>query len=135
MFSKILTKLVVRLFKSNLSMEDANLLTTLVLDKLGALPFSNIIEIGNEGLLINGRPVDGKEEIVLRESARLALDNKAHKLVRDQVAFLAVMNSTHKAETIPHVLWGRIGVWWYQQSEKYLKVLARTDQQPELNRD
>ena len=120
-------KIVKWLFRRPLTIEEANILTTLVLKELGALPYKDIIKNDEGELLINDIPVDIEKARQLRESATVALNNAALILVRDQVAYTADLESTHKAQSFQQVLWGRIGIWWFQREKEYLELLAQKE--------
>ena len=119
------------LTKGNLSVEDATLLTGTILDKLGALPFHEVIGVNDQNeLVVNGRPLDFEQVKRLRESANVALENQALAFIREQVAFTAVTNGVHKAETPVQMLFARAALWYHQQMLTHLKELAQKQELP-----
>jgi hypothetical protein len=122
----IATKLACFLLRrTNLSVENRSLLTACLLDRLGALPFRDIIQRNENEMLVNGVPLDYETARALNESAKAALNNSALKVVWDSVAFLAVNNGIHKAETERQIFWARAALWWGQQERTILEELAQ----------
>lgn len=126
MFKKAVLKLAVYLLKrSTLSQEDRALLTYCVLDKLNAIPLSDIISINEQGvLLVNGHSVEKEVLVNLRNSARILLTSPAYKLIRDQVVYAAFSYGTHTATTIEQMNFSKAAIWWGQKEDEYLRTLA-----------
>jgi hypothetical protein len=126
---RVIIKLVVWLLESNkLSFESRNKLITCILNKLYALPFRDIIKRDEQGvLLVNGKPLDLEGSIVLKDSARGALQSVALKLIREQVAFNAVTLGVHQVQTPDQMIFSRAAIWWGQNEESLLKLLASED--------
>ena len=127
--------LAVKLMRSaRLSLEDRSLLTTTVLNALHALPLQAIISTGSSGeVLINGQPLDIEQVRQLRDSARVALNNKALGVIREQVAWVAVTTGVHKVERdIYQLLFARAALWWSQQVQEHLELLAQKYEEPTL---
>lgn len=121
------------LTRGNLTLEESNLLITSVLDVLGALPFTDVISVDDEGVLsVNGRSLALEEMKKLRDAAESALNNSALTLVRDQVAYIAVTTGVHKADSIAQTFFCRTAIWWGQQENKLLHLLAQRTQEPTL---
>lgn len=133
MFKKIAVKLAVFLLKrSDLSHGDRALLTSCTLDKLAAIPVSDIISVNEQGtLLVNGKMIDIETTRILRESARSMLQSRAFKLVQDQVVYASFVYSMHTAISIEELLFPKAALWWGQQEYKYLKLLAGLDDHDE----
>ena len=131
MWGKFVAKLATSaLRRADLSIESRNLLTTAVLKELGALPLHDMITTNQEGnLLVNGRPLDLESARILRESARAALENQAFKFVREQVLFNSVVLGVHKAETDKQMYFARASIWWGQEEDKILRILAQSEGQ------
>jgi hypothetical protein len=114
--------------RSDISIEDRNLLTTCLLDKLAALPLRDMITTNEEGnLLVSGRQIDIDIAKKLRESARAALNSYALNLVREQVTYESVVTGVHKALNADQILFGKAAIWCQQQEVKWLKTLAGLD--------
>jgi hypothetical protein len=126
MLSKIATKLAMFVLNyTDLSDKDRSVLTARILDKLGALPIRDIIQVNAEGqLLINGRIVDMETARALQDSAQGLLENTAFKLINEQTIFASVNTAVHKAETEKQVLFGRAAIWYGQIQMKFIKLLA-----------
>lgn len=129
MFTKLVIKLTLfALKRADLSLEDRNLLTGLLLERLGALPLRDTITNNEEGkLLVNGRSLDLEGAIRLRASARAVLGSPAYKIVYEQVAYEAVNLGTSKAESAKEMIFARAALWWSQQEISFLKMLAGSD--------
>ena len=127
MFSHIGVKLAQFLLeRGNLSFEDSSVLIGTVLDKTGALPYKDIIEYGADGsLIIGGEPLNMEQAKYLRDSAIAAINNQAINLIMERVSYLAVLQGIHKAETIPQLYYGKVGIWWGQNIKKILQDLAQ----------
>ena len=123
--TKLAIKFIKILLRRNLSIDEANELTALVLDKTGALPFKEIITHEGNELYINGVPVDFEKARLIRESALAALENPALRIVREQAAFAAVSYGVHKAETPAQMFFARAALWWAQQEQRFLEILAQ----------
>jgi hypothetical protein len=76
-------------------------------------------------MLINGKYVEVDKILQLRDSARVVLENKAFKLIREQVVFTAVALGVHTVETERQMLFARAAIWFGQQEEKFLQALAQ----------
>lgn len=115
---------------SKLTLEERTLSTTIILDKLEALPLRAIIENSDEGILINGRQVDIDKLRVLRESAIQALDNQAFNLIGEQVVWIATDRVIRKALTPEELYFYRAAIWFSEQMRQQMQSLA--SQRPEL---
>lgn len=125
MFENAIVKLVCFLLKRNLTLENRNKLSASVLDSLGALPLHNMFEINEEGeLLVGGKVVSVDKAIQLKEYANSALDNQVLNLIREQVAYEAVVHGVHKANGDIGQLFMRNALWWEQRVLDHLKSLA-----------
>ena len=108
-----------------LSIEDSVSLTTVLLDKLGALPYKDIIYVDEQGrLIVQGQPVNIDEAKALYSSALVALNNKALKYIFEQTKFTAVNHGLNKAETVEQVYFGRTALWAIQNIQKSLEILS-----------
>lgn len=125
---RLAVKLAQFLLKRNLSKELKAKLMTSILDNLRALPFRDIISVNEQGvLLVNNRSLELEQAIQLRESARSALQSVALKFVNDQVSFKAVNIGIHNLETVDQILFSRAAIWWGQQQQNLLHLLAKED--------
>lgn len=112
--------------KSDLSLEDRNKIITNIMGSLDALPIYGIIDVNEDGeVLVSGRSLDLEKAKQIRESASLALDNIALKIVNEQVLFTAVTGGMHNATLPEHLYFYRAAIWFGQQLERQLKILAQ----------
>lgn len=128
-------RLVVSLLKfalerAVLGSDERNLLTALLLEGLQARPLADILYIDEDKqLIVNGKPADMEQMRLLHGHARAALDNKTLSLIREQVAILASIGGAVKAAKVEDLIFYRAALWWGQQEDFYLKLLAQRDQE------
>lgn len=119
--------------RADISPEDRLILTNAILDTLGALPLRDIITNDENGqILLNNEPLNLEKARQLHEYALSALENRALTLIREQAAFTAITIGVHKAERTEQMIFGRAALWWGQQEQKFLEVLAQRNQEPTL---
>jgi hypothetical protein len=109
----------------DLTMQERTACTSLVLDKIEALPLSAIITEGEGGILINGKPVDIETMKVLRDSAKAALDNRAFNFIGEQVVWIAIQRGIHNADTPEKLYFYRAAIWFGEQMKSHLQILAQ----------
>lgn len=135
----MLTSVVVRvvrwtLKRADLSPKDRNLLTGMLLEKLHAAPLHAILEVNEEGvMLVSGQPLDIEKGRQLQSSAGQALRNPALSLIREQVMYLAFVGSAIKSAEINDMAFYRAALWWCQEVEKLLKLLAQKSEESDLD--
>jgi hypothetical protein len=132
---RIAVWIVGKLLKSDLSTRDRNTLVIHILDTLHALPLRDTIYVADDGtLIVNGRSLTLEEMKALRESARAALDNRALNLIREQVSYQAInVALASKAQLDIDLYFSRAAIWWGQQVDAKLALLAqRTPEPPSL---
>lgn len=124
---KLITKIIVAYARrADLSMEDRSALATVILDRLGALPFRDIIQVGSNGVLtIDGRPLDMETARKMRDSAKYVLESTARHFVREQVAFRAVTLGVHNGDTAEKAIFARAALWYGQQEDELYRMLAQ----------
>jgi hypothetical protein len=124
---RFLIKSFLKYIKSlKLTETEENILNRGILDTLGGLPIYDIITINEAGqLLIDNRPVDMEKAAQLRYSAKAALENHALKTVYAQVTYQAFLLGAHKVESERQLNFARAAIWWGQQEERLLKLLAQ----------
>lgn len=126
MFNKIALKLVNYLLNKDLSIEQRNFLTNVILDNLDALPIRGIIEANDAGeILINGGSLDIEKVKQVREAARIADDSPVLKLIREQVTYTAIVNGINKATTPENMNFYKAAVWFGQEEDRIIKLLAQ----------
>lgn len=133
MLNNLGIKLVKYLLKKDLSIEERNKIVIHLMDIVQALPLNDIINVNSDGeILINGSSLDLDKARQLREHARVALDNKALRLIREQVSFQAIALGVHQVESERQMLFARAALWWGQTEDKLLKSLAQRTEEVEL---
>ena len=110
---------------SRLSLEQRNNIVTHILDSLRALPISSIIMVKDGEMMLNGRSLDFDKIAQLKESASVALDNQALKIVLNEVLYTAVVGGLHKAVISEDLYFYRAAIWFGQKLEDQLKILAQ----------
>ena len=110
---------------SALSVEDKNLLINVLLERLNAFPATSIIQQRNDGrLLINGQLVDVEKARQLREGALSLLQSSVRKLIKDQVAFIAVKKGVHEGVSPESIMFSKVAIWWSNEEDELLKLLV-----------
>lgn len=119
--------------RERFSLEETALFTSFILDKMGALPFRDIITTNEEGiLLVRGRSLDIETARLLRDGARGFLDSPVRRFIYDQVLYEAVTLGVHKAEDAKQLVFSRAAIWFGQQEENLARLLAgdATEREP-----
>lgn len=135
MWSRLVARLVIRaLNRTDITIVDRNLLTVALLDKLQASPLHAIIDVDEKSgeMLVQGRPLDIEKGRQLMDSARGALRNQALNLIREQVKYEAFVGAAIKSATIEDLTFYRAALWWGQEIERLLKLLAQRNEEPDL---
>lgn len=118
------------LMGARLSNEDRQLLTTAVLDRLGALPLHATITIDETGTcFVKGRPLNLETARRLKESSTALLKNYARKLVREQVRYLAISMGVHENLTPEQGLFAKAVLWVMQEEDKLYLSLAQHEEE------
>lgn len=111
---------------SKLSLENKTKLTSCLLDKLQAIPASDIIKTNEQGKLeVNGRELDLEGAKILREGAISLLDSQTRKFVKEQIMFEAVKIGVHFGDTPERVMFAKAAIWQLEQEEEFLKKLSQ----------
>lgn len=126
MIGRVIAKIVVWALKSKtLSLQQKTECTNALLRNLFALPIRNTIIINEQGtLLINGRAVDREKAMQLRESSIATLESQARKLVKEQVAYLAINQGVHVCNTPEQMIFAKAALWFSQEEDKLYNLLA-----------
>ena len=112
MLNKIAIKLVKWLMTRDLTLDQRNSLVINILDNLGALPIYDIIDVSNTGqILIDGRELDIEKARILREGAKIVIDNPAFKITNERVLYQAVTMGVHNVENPSQMLFARAAIW------------------------
>lgn len=124
-------KLAVALLKySRLQNEDRQLLTTAMLDRLGALPIRATIRIDDTGeILVADKKLTVDAAKRIHESSKSMIDNFARKFVREQVTFMAIKQGVHENISPEQGLFAKAVLWFYQEEEELYRRFAQLDQE------
>lgn len=129
MLVRLAYRLVKLVLSKKLTLQERNLFTGLILDKLDAAPLSAILHIGDNGeILVNGSPIELEMAQILHTAANAALDNRAEKLIKEQVLWVALVNGVHNGDSPEKLYFYRSAIWWEQQRERILHFLASREQ-------
>lgn len=120
MISPITKKTIDTLKKANLTLEDRTALTTVLLDKLQALPITNSIVVDHNGITINGKILEPDQAIMFSESCNALKDNYARKVIHEQVKYLAINMGIHNAVALDTLFFAKSSLWNLEQEEKLL---------------
>ncbi len=133
MWARLITRLVIALLKwARLSIEDRTLLTVAMIDKLKALPVSDIISLDQKGsLLIEGKPVELNQAISLREGARLIVNSPTYRIVQAQILYQATKLGIHEGDTPEKVFFSKVAIWWHQEQKALYESFAQQTTQDE----
>ncbi len=126
MFGRFIARTVVALLKdARLSNEDRQLLTTAVIDRLGALPMrARIIEDEMGIIYVDGKQLTLQAAQKISETAKAMLNNFARKFVREQVVWMAIQKGVHSNTTPEEGLFAKAALYFYQEEDALYRKLA-----------
>lgn len=124
MISTTTEKVIKELKKADLSTEDRVALVTILLDKLGAFPIGEMVQVSLNGISINGKELDGDQVLNFRESASLLKENFARKVINEQLKFKAMEMGIHKSTTIEQLLFAKAVIWFINEENILLQSLS-----------
>lgn len=125
-------KLAVKLLRDEaLSIEDRNLLTTALLEKLGALPTRARIQLETSAtgqvirILLDGQPLNERTTQRLARAARSLQNNFAHKLVQETLDFMAIKQGVHFNVNPEQGLFAKAILWQHNEERQLYEALAQ----------
>lgn len=125
MISSTVIETVELLKTADLSMEDRQLLTAALLDRLGALPTRARISVDDAGkIMVDGRAVSVEKAERLRKSARTLLKNFARNFVQDTIDFLAIKQGVHQNLSPEQGLFAKAILWQHGEERELYNLLA-----------
>lgn len=129
MWGRIAAHLTIWLLKgSQLRNEERQLLTSTLLDKLGALPLHATITIDESNrFFVAGRPMDLEVARALSEGSRGMLRNYARKFVRETVQFLAIKKGVHENTSPEQGLFAKAALWAMDEEDQLYRLLAQEE--------
>ncbi len=130
---KLAVALIGWALKRSLTSEEKNKIVIHILRATQAIPLHAIVDVNDDGeLTISGSTLDIERAVQLRESANLALNNKALNLIREQVVYETFVGSAIKSQKPEDLLFYRAALWWGEQVDRHLKTLAQRQQELSL---
>lgn len=98
-------------------------LTNTILDVLSIK--GDIIAVDPQGnLLVNGNLIDFERARLLRESAKALQNSLARNVIRNAVTQSSIEMAFHNGDTPEKMFFGRAALWFSQQEDKWIGLLA-----------
>lgn len=126
MLNRWLARMVVWMLRSaRFSNQERQILTAVLLERLGALPLRASIVVDETGkVFVGGKPLTLEKAQLLRETSQTMLKNFARKFVREQIVFMAIHKGVHENTTPEQGLFAKAALWALQEEEKLYAELA-----------
>lgn len=122
---QLFTALVESAKQKMLSTEERQILTAMLLDRLGALPLHATITVDNTGgVVVNGRSLSLERADQLKQAAVAMKLNAARNLVRETVTFLAIKDGVYKNVNPEMGLFAKAALWFSQEEDTLYDLLA-----------
>lgn len=116
------------LWRSRLSDKDRLSLLNIVIHRLDIIPLRAIITVDeNRRVLVQGKPLDTEQLIVLRESASSTLNSYARNIIREQIRFAAIDQGFLKSDDPQTQLFYKAALWFAQEEQNLLENIASPD--------
>lgn len=113
------------LLKLPLTLQQRTRLVGAILESNNAVPLNDIITTAQNGsLIIDGKEIDYREALNLKEGAQIALDNSVRKLIKEQVASIAGRRGIAEGDTPDKLYFYRAAIWFMLTEEEFYKKLA-----------
>ena len=121
----LFTTVIDLLKNKSLSNEERQMLTAMMLDRLGALPLHAKISVDKAGrVFVNGRSLDIEAADRLKQAAVAMQNNAARNLVREAVTFMAIVDGVHKNISPDMGLFAKAALWFLQEEDTLYTLLA-----------
>lgn len=120
MVSPITNKVIAKLKRANLSLEDRTALITVLLNKLHTLPLDNTFIVDQNSVVINGKPLATEQLIVFRDSCIALRDNFAFKVLSEQIRYLATNLGVYKSVSQDELFFYKAALYNLQQFDELL---------------
>lgn len=129
MFGRWGTKLAIALLQySALSNEDRQLLTTVILDKLRALPLrARIVQDESGMIFVDGKQLNFETATRLHETSKTMLTNFARRFIREQVTWMAIQKGVYENTSPEEGLFAKAALWCFQEEEKLYRTFAQLE--------
>lgn len=113
---------------SRINNEDRQLLTTALLDKLGALPLHARIVVDEAGqIFVDGKQMTLETARQMREGSKALLNNFARRIVREQITFMAVKMGVHENISPEQGLFAKAALWGFQEEDELYRQFAQEE--------
>lgn len=122
--TELTKQLIEELKKTDLTLEDRTALTTALLNKLVALPISNMIVFTPKGVMINNRELEVEQAVNFRMSVLALKDNNARKIIHEQIKYLAINTGVHNGLNQDSIMFSKAALWCLQEEEKLLEQVV-----------
>lgn len=111
--------------EQTLTLEDRQLLTTVLLDRLGALPIRARITVDSTGrILVDNKALTTAAAARLRKAARGLLNNFARNFVQQTIEFMAVKQAVHSNTSDAQALFAKAIFWQHAEEQELYRLLA-----------
>lgn len=111
--------------EAELSIEDRQLLTTVLIERLGALPVRARITVDESGqVFVDGKQVTVETAKRLHETSKTMLNNFARRFVRETVTFMAVKQGVHDNLSPEQGLFAKAALWFFQEEDELYRKFA-----------
>lgn len=115
-----------------LGMEEKQLLTACMLDRVRALPLHAKIMVDETGkCFVNGRPLNLDTATQLRTGAAALQKNFARKFVKEQIRWMAINIGVHENNTPEQGFFSKAALWVEQEENKLYDSLAQENETDE----
>lgn len=118
-------KLLKALKKDNLPLEDRSALTSVLMEKIGALPVEETITISPQGIHVNGRLLSQDQNLSFKEGCVSLSSNQARKLIRNQIKYLAIEEGIHKGLSTESILFSKAALWLLEVEDKIIVEIVK----------
>lgn len=109
--------------------DDRSLLMAAIMENIGTLPTKKIITYDLTGrIAINGKLLTAEQSVSFRESVVSLQKNYARKVLRDQVAFLAVEMGVHQGLNQEMIQFSKAALWQIGQENELIATISELPQ-------
>lgn len=129
----MLTKILIKLLKSKISLKDKELILNTLLERINALPIRDLIIFDVAGTLkINDRTLDIDQAIVFKETVLALKNNSAYKIIKEQIAFEAIKIGIHKGNTLDQIMFSKAALWIQAEEIRLITQLSGQNEENQL---
>lgn len=129
MWGRLCTRTVIALLKwVRLDNESRQLLTSALLDKLGAIPVHARITVDDAGqVFVDGRPLTLEASRQMHDASKAMLNNFARRFVREQVTYMAIQKGVHQNISPEQGLFAKAALWFFQEEDELYRKFAQVE--------